>query len=178
MGQDATAKKGRKREGQTVQQSGAGQESEARVRGWYRELTGQLSRLAEYLVPGRIVTFQQVSSEEEAFFQELTNVVRVPESACAIFIPPSVVQKAMWPVFSAPQGDGSSSLYGVAPDAGAVVAQRCGSSTVVVNALFAFPPMSPGVDVYEDGRLLAGYAYSDPTECAHGLSGILDTYLG
>jgi hypothetical protein len=178
MRRDATVKKGRNRGGQTKQQSGLGHESEARVRGWYNELTGQLSRLADYMVPGRIVTFQQISAEEKTFFQELMDLIQVPESVCAVFIPPSVVQQAMWPVFSTPQEDGSSSLYSLAPDAGAVVAQRCGSPTVVVNALFAFPPMSPGVDVYEDGRLLAGYAYSDSTECAQGLSGILDTYLG
>ncbi len=156
----------------------AGEMLEDSVRGWYRMLTGQLARLASYLVPGRIVTFQHITPEEQTFFQDTAASVRVPDTACAVFIPPSVVQQAMWPDAGAQREKPPSELYGIAPDAGAIAAQRCGSLSVVVNALFTFPPLAPGVDVYEQGRLLAGYTYNDHQECADGLSGILATHLG
>jgi len=37
--------------------------------------------------------------------------------------------------------------------------------------------LTPGIDVYENGRLLAGYTFNDHQECAEGLSEILKTYF-
>ena len=62
-------------------------------------------------------------------------------------------------------------------DAGALVAVRCGSQQPIVNTLFSFPPLAPGIDVYQDGRILAGYTFADHEECRRNLSEILSTYL-
>ena len=124
-----------------------------------------------------MVTFQNITNEEKDFFEEVVTAVAVPESVCAVFIPPSIVQQAMWPGNDNREDSESPGLYGISPDAGAVAAQRCGSSSTIVNALFAFPPLTPGIDVYENGRLLAGYTFNDHQECAEGLSEILKTYL-
>ena len=148
-----------------------------RISAWYRNLKGQLHKLQPFLVPGRLVTFQQITPEESDFFQMLAGTVRVPESVCAVFIPPSVVQAAMWSDSIDYTATGKAGLYGIAPDAGAVVAQRCGSLQTIVNALFAFPPLQPGIDVYEDGRLLAGYTYQDQQACTDELSEILTIFL-
>jgi hypothetical protein len=147
------------------------------VSGWYRALKRQLGRLEPYLVPGRLVTFQQVNPEEKDFFEWLNQAVRVPETVCAVFIPPSVVQQAIWPLVAGSAADQDTGLYSIAPDAGAVAAQRCGASKTIVNALFAFPPLAPGIDVYEDGRLLAGYTQKNQTACAQELTDVLATYL-
>jgi len=147
------------------------------VGAWYRNLKGQLHKLQPFLVPGRLVTFQQITPEESDFFQMLIGSVRIPGSVCAVFIPPSVVQAAMWSDSSDASATGKAGIYGIAPDAGAVVAQRCGSLQTIVNALFAFPPLHPGIDVYDDGRLLAGYTYQDQQACADELTEILSIYL-
>jgi len=162
----------------TVQQDpGRKYSEETRVADWYRDLKQQLTSLEPYLKAGRIVTFQNIAPEEKAFFEEMVGIIRVPEAVCAVFIPPSIVQQAMWPGAGERQSDETTGLYSISPDAGAVAAQRCGSSSTIVNALFAFPPLTPGVDVYEEGRLLAGYTFKDHRECANGLSDILNTYL-
>jgi len=152
-------------------------ETDSRVSGWHRDLQRQLSLLGPYLAAGRMVTFRQITDEEKAFFEELVQTVRVPEAACAVFIPPSVVQQAMWPTRGGAPHQGGPGLYSIAPDAGAVAAQRCGSADTIVNALFAFPPLSPGIDVYQNGSLLAGYTYQDHQQCAEALTDILETYL-
>lgn len=115
--------------------------------------------------------------EEKSFFEWLVNSVRVPEPVCGVFIPPSVVQQAMWSESRRNATDDTSGLYGISPDAGAVVAIRCGELSTIVNALFAFPPLSPGIDVYQGGRILAGYTYNDHAECANGLSEAMHAFL-
>ena len=144
---------------------------------WQRDLQQQLIRLQPYLMANRIVTFAHITVEEKSFFEWLVNSVRVPEPVCGVFIPPSVVQQAMWPDSRRSATDDESGIYGVSPDAGAVVAIRCGELSTIVNALFAFPPLSPGIDVYQGGRILAGYTYSDHAECANGLSEAMHTFL-
>lgn len=160
-----------------LDQGGANPANSARVSGWYQKLKQQLGRLSPYLVPGHIVTFQLVNPEEKEFFEWLNKTIRVPEAVCAIFIPPSVVQQAMWPLAGSRPSEEAPGLYSLAPDAGAVAAQHCGAPETIVNALFAFPPLSPGIDVYQDGRLLAGYTYKDQAACAHELTDVLATYL-
>lgn len=150
--------------------------ADPRVANWQCDLEQQLIRLEPYLVAGRIVTFARIAPEETEFFEELAATVRVPERVCAVFVPPSVVQRAMGSGSSA-SFEGEHGLYSIAPDAGALVAARCGRLSPIVNALFAFPPLTPGIDVYEDGRLLAGYTFDTPQACMDGLSDTLFTHL-
>lgn len=163
--------------------TGAGRASDSRedlqnrVARWQRDLKGLLVRLEPYLAAGRMVTFETLTAEEKTFFAGLAETVPIPETVCAVFIPPSVIQQAMWPGSRSPAADEESQLYGIAPDAGAVVAVRCGSLNTIVNALFALPPLAPGIDVYEDDRLLAGYTYHSLRECTDGLIEALKTYL-
>ena len=122
--------------------SAAGGESsvDSRVANWYRDLRQQLISLKPYLVAGRIVTFQNITPEEKAFFEELIQRVDIPVDVCAVFIPPSIVQEAMWPGHGKRQSTDAPGIYKISPDAGAVAAQRCGVSNIIVNALFCIPP--------------------------------------
>jgi len=133
--------------------------------------------LEPYLAAGHIVTFQNLAPEEKTFYEGIVHTIHVPKSVCAVFIPPSIVQQAMWPGGGSQEPSESSGLYRISPDAGAIAAQRCGASDIIVNALFSLPPFIPGIDVYEDGRLLAGYTFKDHQGCADSLSEILKTYL-
>jgi hypothetical protein len=63
------------------------------------------------------------------------------------------------------------------PDAGVVLATATQSFSVVLNALFAYPPTMPAADVYEQGQLVAGYTYSSIEECQTGLTELLQTYF-
>jgi hypothetical protein len=63
------------------------------------------------------------------------------------------------------------------PDRGILLAGRKVDFEPIVNALFAKPPFTPAIDVYEKGRLLAGYAYHSIDECIADLTHVLQTHL-
>jgi hypothetical protein len=147
------------------------------VKGWHNMLKKILSRMAPYLQEGKMVTFQKLGEPEKVFFEKLYHQVTVPPSVNAIFIPPSVLFQMLYhrpesqlqPVPDHPRD--------TPPDDGIVLASRSTDFDVVVNALFAKPPFTPAVDVYDDGRLLAGYVYNNIDECVSALDGIMQTYL-
>jgi len=65
----------------------------------------------------------------------------------------------------------------LARDAGILLASRCRDYTIILNTLFAMPPYAAGIDVYENGNLLAGYSYRTVAECRAGLPQVIRTYL-
>jgi len=64
------------------------------------------------------------------------------------------------------------------PDAGVVIAGRLGEFDVIVNALFAFHPFTPAIEVYERGQLITGYQFKKIDACIAELSTVLDRHLG
>jgi hypothetical protein len=63
------------------------------------------------------------------------------------------------------------------PDAGIFLSSRANDFGVIVNALFAHPPFTPAVDVYDRGQLIAGYTYYQIKECIQALSELLPVHL-
>ena len=141
------------------------------VAGWQCLLEGMLIRLEDYLVPGRLVTFQSVAPDEKVFFEDLTRAVAIPPTVRAVFIPPSVLQGML---FSPDSGPAPARIPS---DSGIVLASRGQDYSIVLNTFFAGPPYAAGIDVYEDGRLLAGYSFSTVSECRDNLARIIHTYL-
>jgi hypothetical protein len=141
------------------------------VAGWQCLLEEMLVKLENYLVPGRVVTFQSVAPEERTVFEELSSILDLPPQVCAVFIPPSVL-RAM--VFAPESGPAAVRLV---RDAGILLASRCRDYTIILNALFAAPPYAAGIDVYEKGNLLAGYSYRTVAECSANLPQVIRTYL-
>lgn len=144
--------------------------SEAVVAGWQRFLTRMLEQMSPYLRSGNLVTFQRMEDDEKALFEALSAVVSIPDGVRAIFIPRGVLHEMMYP--------GNETTLNQKPsEAGIILAVKEGDYGRILNAVFAFPPFTPAVDVYEDGRLLAGYVYNTIEECAGELGGIVATYL-
>ena len=140
------------------------------VSGWQKMLIDLLGRMRPYMQPGNLVTFQKLTAAETVFFQRLHDELRLPQSAVGLYLPPSVRIQML--------GDTTmENETGAAPDAGVVIACHVSSFDVIVNALFAFSPFTPAVDVYDRGRLVAGYQYLTIDECRSGLSEILDRHL-
>jgi hypothetical protein len=148
--------------------------AEAVVAGWQCFLEGMLVRLETYLVAGRIVTFQSVTPEERAFFEDLSAKVELPEGACALFLPASVRQAMMFTPDSGPWRPAAGSM---AADSGSLIASRCGDYALILNSHLAQPPYAAGIDVYDNGRLLAGYSYASVAECLASLQQVIWTYL-
>lgn len=140
--------------------------------GWQCFLEEMLLQLENYMVAGRMVTFQQLTEAEIQQYQFLQQL-RLPEIVCAVFIPPSVLHSML--SGGALQASGMPSAF---PDAGVVLASRCRRYDLIVNTLFARPPYTPGIDVYEYGNLLAGYSYQTHAECQAELPKIIQTFLG
>jgi len=143
---------------------------EAVVAGWQQFLIRMLDRMAPYLRSGQLVTFQRMEDDEKALFEALNGNIGIPETVRAIFIPRSVLNGMMYPDNNTPENRKPS-------EAGIILAIKEDRYDRILNAVFAFPPFTPAVDVYEEGKLLAGYVYNTIEECAGELSGIIATYL-
>ena len=141
------------------------------VAGWQNLLKQLLAQTAPYLRPGHLVTFRRLEDPERLFFQQLHRTVAVPPGAGAIYLPPSVRFQMMYGRPKADHGDENP------PDTGILLATLTADFGVIVNALFANPPFTPAIDVYDDGRLLAGYVYHTIDECTAALSEILQIHL-
>jgi hypothetical protein len=149
--------------------------ADPQVAGWQCFLEQMLIRLEAYLVAGRAVTFQSVTPEERAFFEKLDEQVDLPAGACALFLPASVRQAMMFTVDSGPWQPEAGRMVG---DSGSLIVSRRGDHALLMNAHFALPPYAAGIDVYEEGRLLAGYSYMTVAECLNNLRQVVWTYFG
>ena len=140
------------------------------VAGWQSVLVEFLDRMKGFLKPGAIVTFQQMMDEEIKFFQQLSHAVAVPQTAVAFYLPPSVRHQMMG---GGPGNFDASSIH----DAGVLLASRPEDHGIVVNALFAHPPFTPAVDVYDRGQFVAGYQYETIAVCRAEIEEILQRHL-
>ena len=72
---------------------------------------------------------------------------------------------------------GPAAARPLAREAGILLASRCRDYTIILNTLFAVPPYAAGIDVYENGNLLAGYSYRTVAECRANLPQVIRTYV-
>jgi hypothetical protein len=140
------------------------------VAGWQSMLQDMLNRTSPFLKPGLIITFQQLLPNEKAFFNRLVDGVPVPKTVQAFFLPPSVRHQMLGGL----PNDGDT--IGLS-DAGVLVASRADDQDIIVNALFARASCTPAVDVYEQGKLVAGYQYLSIDACRSALGTILMRHL-
>ena len=157
------------------QRVGAG-ESDLVV-GWQQMLAGLLAKMAPFLSAGRLVTFRTLLPEEKSFFEALHRDVAVPGHVTAIFISPSVRHQMMGGQPPAGRVAQTTQPPGNPPDAGILLACRANDHQTIVNALFAHPPHTPAVDVYDQGRLIAGYSYASIPDCRKEIGIILGRHL-
>lgn len=141
------------------------------VTGWQALLKDLLMRMKPFMRRGSLVTFQKLTGDEVAFFEQLNHDVSIPRSAAGFYLPPSVRSQMLGEYAS------EKNLF-EQPDAGVVVASHLDVFDVIVNALFAFPPFTPAVDVYDRGQLTAGYQYATIDECRAELASLLGRHLG
>lgn len=147
--------------------------SERIISGWQNYLGDMLTRMDKYLIPGRLVTFQDMQPDERRFFEALHGRVQVPDTVTAIFLPNSVIRQML---AAHPDAEGDE-MSAEPTDAGVVLAARKGFFKVVLNAVFALAPFTPAIDIYDDGRLLAGYMYHTMDECIDDLTKVLNTHF-
>ena len=154
---------------------GAGENE--RVAGWQKMLTGLLENIAPYLVSGRLVTFHTLLPDEDTFFQALYQEIMVPAHVTALYISPSVRHQMMFGNRTADEKGMPAYRPDDAPDDGILLACRTNDYLTIVNALFAHPPHTPAIDVYDQGGLIAGYSYASIPACREEISTIIQTHL-
>ncbi len=147
------------------------------VAGWQAMLADLLQQMSPYTVAGGLVTFQSLEPHEKAFFQDLHAKVSIPGGAAALYLPPSVRHQMLYR-----RQANKAALLGQddpenPPDAGILLASRVNDFEVIVNALFAHPPFTPAVDVYDHGQLMAGYTYYQIEDCLKALGELLKVHL-
>jgi hypothetical protein len=147
------------------------------VQGWHNLLKDLLSQMTPYLRESHLVTFRELKASERLFFEKQLNIIKVPASVEALYLPPSVRHQMLYQrPAGEPQPVPEHSLENP-PDEGIVLACRKSDYNVVINALLAKPPFTPAIDVYDGGRLLAGYVYHTINECIAHLSEVLQIHL-
>ena len=147
------------------------------VEGWHNLLKKILTQMLPYLREGHLVTFRSITDQESVFFEKLRANVTVPISVGAIYMPPSVRYQML---YHRPENEPQlipEHSPDNPPDKGIVLACRKDNFNVVINALMAKPPFTPAIDVYDNGRLLAGYVYNSIDECIGDLTKILQIHL-
>lgn len=147
------------------------------VQGWHNLLKDLLSQMAPYLQEGRLVTFRQLKEPERLFFENRLQRIKVPVAAQVLYLPPSVRHQML---YQRPAGEPQPIPEHSAddpPDEGIVLACRKSDYNIVINSLLAKPPFAPAIDVYDDGRLLAGYVYHTIDECITHLSEVMQIHL-
>lgn len=147
------------------------------LQGWHNLLKVLLSRMALYLREGHLVTFRQLKEPERLIFEKRLLRIKVPDAAQALYLPPSVRHQM---IYRRPPGEPQSIPEHSAddpPDEGIVLACCKSDYNIVINSLLAKPPFAPAIDVYDDGRLLAGYVYHTIDECIAHLSEVLQIHL-
>jgi hypothetical protein len=147
------------------------------VQGWHNLLKDFLSQMAPYLHEGRLVTFRQLKEPERLFFGNRLQRIKVPPPAQALYLPPSVRHQML---YQRPAGQPQpipEHSEDDPPDEGIVLACRKSDYNIVINSLLAKPPFAPAIDVYDDGRLLAGYVYHTIDECITHLAKVMQIHL-
>jgi hypothetical protein len=140
------------------------------VAGWQKMLSDMLARMSPYFMGGAMITFQRLFPEEMRFFEQTNAEIKIPATVAAIFLPPSVRHQML--------GGGVDKFDSAAsPDRGVLVATALNNHDVIVNVLFALPPFTPAVDVYDRGQMVAGYQYEDIAACRTELEQILRRHL-
>jgi hypothetical protein len=140
------------------------------VSGWHTLLDNLFKQMGPYLQKGRLITFKTLQENEKRFFERLYHQTVLPENAVGFYLPPSVRRQMMGE-------DAGAVSAGDESDAGAVVASLTDNHDVIVNALFALAPYTPAVDVYEQGKMIAGYQFSTIDECRADLQRIIQRHL-
>ncbi len=147
------------------------------VLGWYNLLKKLFRQMMPYLKEGQLVTFRQLTDHEVEVFEKLQQKVAVPNSAGAIYLPPSVRFQML---YQRPPGEPQPLPEHSAddpPDEGVILASHKSDFNLIFNALLAKPPFAPAIDVYDDGQLLAGYVYNTIDECVDNLAKVMKIHL-
>lgn len=143
------------------------------VRGWQSMLVNLFNQLADFFLPSKIITFHHLTPGEKQIFQQITERIKVPETACGLYLPPSVRNQMLY----TNHGLNIPASEEVPSDDGVLLFSRLSSHDTILNVLLAHPPCTPAIDVYDHGALLAGYVYDSIDDCLESISRVLSTYL-
>jgi hypothetical protein len=145
--------------------------------GWQCFLEELLIRLETHLVPGKLASFQALDTADRHQFQELNDSLILPPHVSGIYIPPAVLNGLIPSSYREKKSGCSAHIPNGKPDGGFVLACQYREYRLIINALLAQPPDSPGIDVYTEGQLMADYGYTSVGECREYMQPVIWTHL-
>lgn len=145
----------------------------AMIQGWQSMLENLLKQLSPHLRPSQIVTFHSLTQDEQYIFKRITNTVKPCPEACGVYLSPSVRNQFMY----TNRGVDIPDEARVPTDDGVLLFSRKDDHGTIVNALLAHSPHAAAADVYQDGRLVAGFVYNTIDECLNDLGNVVDTFF-
>ena len=126
------------------------------VSGWQEILTDIMTRMKHFMISGRLATLKTLLENESESSKVLLNSVSVPDGVLSLYLPHRVRHQMRY------ANHGPDAQIAIdhdprdAPDTGVVRAGTENDFSVILNALFAYPPILAAVEVYERGRMIGG----------------------
>jgi len=130
-------------------------------------MEAMLINLKELLIPGEIVTSESLKPDQKEQFHKLQISLDLSPFAHAVFLPSGIYRnlnsyKNMQTIASA-----------IVPDDDAIKILVSGKNDYNRILTAEISPVKPGINIFDDGSLLASYNYNTPLECINDLSKII-----
>ena len=144
------------------------------VAGWQSMLEGLLAQMRKFLQPGRIITFRNLTEEEQKVFHQVIEQITLKPDVCGVYLS----HHARNQMFYTNRGLNIPDTARIATDRGVLLFNNAADHHTIVNGLLALPPHTPAIDVYSRGALLAGYVYGSVDDLLSAAGEVVATHLG
>jgi hypothetical protein len=139
---------------------------------WHGALEATMASFKPHLQPGRLIPVQDLDKRAYAVFEELYAGLDFCPDTQAAFLP-----TALGGVLSPPAA--VDNLRRVHPDNTScmLLCRRPGSRPRILCAEISQEAWKPGVDLFEEGRLLGNYEFDSSADCIRELPKLIRTHL-
>ncbi|MDM8535349.1 hypothetical protein QUF70_01200 [Desulfobacterales bacterium HSG17] len=128
-----------------------------------------LINLQDLLIPGEIVTSETLEQDLKKQFHKLQISLDLSPFAHAVFLPSGIYRNLN--SYSHLQKTASAIIPDDDNDTSKVLVSGISDYKRILTAEIS--PAKPGIDIFDDGSLLASYNYNTPHECINDLSKII-----
>jgi len=127
-----------------------------------------LVNMKHLLIPGKIIASEFLKSDQEEQFNKLQISLDLSPFAYAVFLPSSIYHRNL-------------KSYKILPEEVSSMVSNDDTIKILVSGINDYnriltaeiSPDKPGINIFDDGNLLASYNYNTPQECINDLSKII-----
>lgn len=129
---------------------------------WHENLESILIPMKDKLIPGELIATESLEPDKEELLKKLQIILDISPFTCALFLPNGIPDTAESP---------NSVLENPPEDSTKILVFRINDYNLILTAEIS--DEKPGIDIFDDGTLLASYNYNTSKECITDLSKII-----